>query len=71
VAALRGWARRHRIPPGALFIIAKRIGQRGIPARPFLEPAYQKHLPRIVRLFQAAGATVTASIATATGGNPA
>jgi hypothetical protein len=67
-AALRGWARRHGIPDSALFLIARKIGRDGTPARPFLAPAFTKNAPRIVRLFAQAGARVTVRIATESGG---
>ena len=65
-AALRGWARRHGIPERALFLIARKIGQQGTPARPFLEPALRKNEARIQRLFAAAGLRVVTRIGEAT-----
>ena len=65
-AALRGWARRHSIPERALFLIQRKIGQQGTPARPFLEPALRKHVTRIERLFAAAGARVVVRIGAVT-----
>ena len=59
VAALSGWARRHGVNPYAL---QRAIGRRGTRARPFLLLALQKNLPRIVRLFAAAGARVVVRI---------
>lgn len=63
VAALRGWASRHGIPHGALYIIAKRIGQRGIPPAPFLIPAYDKNRARIIALFNTIGLKVVQTAA--------
>lgn len=37
--ALAGWASRHKIPAGALFALARRIGRKGIKGRPFLKDA--------------------------------
>jgi hypothetical protein len=62
-AALRGWARRHGIPDSALFVLARAIGRRGIPPRPYLVPAFDKNVDRIQRLFAAAGQRVVARIA--------
>jgi hypothetical protein len=67
-AALRGWARRHGIPESALFLIARKIGRAGTPARPFLAPAFTKNAARIVALFARAGARVTATVAVQSGG---
>lgn len=58
VSALRGWASRHGIAPGALYIIAKRIGERGIKPAPFLIPAYEKNKARIEGLFAKIGLKV-------------
>jgi hypothetical protein len=58
VSALRGWASRHGIPKGALYIIAKRIGERGIKPAPFLLPAYEKNRGRITDLFAKIGLKV-------------
>jgi len=61
-AALRGWARRHGIPESALFVVARAIGRKGIPPRPFLVPAFTKHADRIVRLFAQAGQRVVVTL---------
>lgn len=46
-AALAGWARRHGFTtPGAAFLIARKIALRGIPARPFLQPAHDTISPK-------------------------
>ncbi len=58
VSALRGWGARHGIAPGALYIIAKRIGERGIKPAPYLLPAYEKNKGRIEALFAKIGAKV-------------
>lgn len=39
--ALDGWLRRHGIDPEASFAVRRAIGERGIPARPFLMPAFE------------------------------
>jgi hypothetical protein len=64
-APLEGWARRHGIP---VYAVQRAIARRGTRARPFLEPAFRKNEPAIVRLFAAAGARITATLATLSGG---
>jgi hypothetical protein len=61
-APLLRWMARHGIPAEAVFVIARKIGTAGIPARPFLEPAFRTHESRIARLFAAAGARFVARI---------
>lgn len=39
--AVDGWLRRHGIDPEASFAIRRAIGEQGIPARPFLLPAFE------------------------------
>ena len=63
VAALRGWARRHGVSP---YAVQRAIGRRGTRARPFLLPAFEKNVARIIRLFAAAGARVVVRIGEAT-----
>jgi hypothetical protein len=77
VAALRGWARRHGIPERALYVLARKIGRRGIPARPFLGPAWVKNRDRIRLLFWRAGQSIVVRLGAAgrgygwtTGGGP-
>lgn len=38
-SALAGWARRHSIPKGSLYVLARSIGRKGIKGRPFLRRA--------------------------------
>jgi hypothetical protein len=73
VQALFGWVQRHfhapreRVTEATLFAeafaLARAISRRGIPARPFLVPAYEKNRPQIDALFAAVSARVVASIA--------
>ena len=62
-AALRGWARRHGIPERALFVLARAIGRRGLPGRPFMVPALVRNVDRIRRLFGASAERVTVRVA--------
>jgi hypothetical protein len=60
VAPLEEWARRHGLPPGTGFLIARKISRVGTPARPFLFPAYEAEAPEfeancIVALQRAVG----------------
>jgi hypothetical protein len=65
-APLEGWARRHGV---SVFVVQRAIARRGTRARPFLLPAYEKNKDTIVRLFAAAGARITATLATLSGGH--
>jgi hypothetical protein len=65
-APLEGWARRHGV---SVFVVQRAIARRGTRARPFLGPAFEKNKDTIVRLFAAAGARVTATLATLSGGH--
>jgi hypothetical protein len=42
VEPLEEWARRHGMPPGTGFLIARKIAQRGTPAQPHLGPAAEE-----------------------------
>jgi hypothetical protein len=66
-APLEGWARRHGVP---VFVVQRAIARRGTRARPFLVPADEKNRDTVVRLFAAAGARVTSTLATLSGGRP-
>lgn len=44
--ALLPWMAAHGIPDSAEFIVRKRIGERGIPARPFIGKAHKELLAR-------------------------
>jgi len=50
VAALRGWAKRHRASEWA---VARGIARRGTPAQPFLYPAFLQEKPRFIRNLRA------------------
>lgn len=80
VEALMGWVSRHfqdqgpgvaRMGQAALrrraFALARAIARRGIPARPFMQPAYEKNAGRIEALFGEVGVRIVATI----GGQPA
>ena len=45
------------------FVLARAIGRRGIPARPFLVPAYRRNQAAIEGLFARMGARITAYLA--------
>ena len=60
------WARRHGV---SVFVVQRAIARRGTRARPFLLPAYEKNKDAIVRLFAAAGARITATLAAFSGGH--
>jgi len=72
VSALIGWVQRHfhnprqRVTDATLrseaFALARAISRRGIPPRPFMQPALTKNLPQIEALFAAVGARVAAQI---------
>jgi HK97 gp10 family phage protein len=54
------WAKRKKIDPDLVFVIARAIGRRGIPAQPFLFPAFEEERPKIVdEIMQAARKAVT------------
>ena len=42
LAPIREWCRRHGIPEGMAYVIARKISKRGLPARPFLFPAFEE-----------------------------
>lgn len=46
--ALIPWVKRHGLPPGTEWAIARKIAQRGTPPRPFLLPAYDENAPQFV-----------------------
>lgn len=48
---------------GRAFVLARAIGRRGIPARPYLRPAYRSNEARIVALFGRLGARVVGYLA--------
>lgn len=41
ISAIEGWARRHGLNP---YLVARAIARKGTKARPWLEPAYEKHV---------------------------
>lgn len=43
---LKDWAKRVLGDEGAAFAVARKIAARGIPARPFLTPAYEREEPK-------------------------
>lgn len=58
-AALGGWARRHGVSP---FALARGIARRGTKAQPFMRPALEQNVGKIVDLFGKLGAKVVASM---------
>lgn len=58
-APLEGWARRHGIP---VFLVQRAIARRGTKAAPFMRPALEQNVGRIVALFEKLGAKVVASM---------
>jgi HK97 gp10 family phage protein len=59
IAAVAAWAQRHGINP---FLVARAIGRKGIKARPFLVPAFEKNKGRIEQAFAAVGAKVLSQV---------
>jgi hypothetical protein len=49
VEPLEDWARRHGMPPGTGFLIARKIAKYGTPAQPFLFPAAEAERNNFVR----------------------
>jgi hypothetical protein len=49
VEPLEDWARRHGMPPGTGFLIARKIAKYGTPAQPFLFPAAEAERSNFVR----------------------
>lgn len=47
VQAIKEWCRRHGIPEGLAFPIAKRIGERGITGKKFLEKPFLARAPKM------------------------
>lgn len=68
IQAVRAWAQERGIPA---FLVARAIGRRGIPPRPFLEPALEANRGRVAALFGKLGARVVARIAGAGSGGGA
>lgn len=60
-ASLVGWAARH----GGMnpFALAKRIGERGTKAQPYMRPAFARHQGQVVKLFERIGVTVVQRMA--------
>lgn len=48
VSAIRGWATRHGINP---YVLARAIGRRGTKARPYMLPAFNQNVGRVISLF--------------------
>jgi hypothetical protein len=47
-APLEAWARRHGMPPGSGYLVARAIRLRGIRARPWLSVAHGKIAPKFI-----------------------
>jgi HK97 gp10 family phage protein len=41
IEPIKDWCKRHGIPENLAFIVAKKIGELGLPANPFLWPAFE------------------------------
>jgi HK97 gp10 family phage protein len=54
IAPLEEWARRHGMPPGTGYLIARKIARTGTPAVPFLFPAYEGERQRFIDRCKAA-----------------
>ena len=52
ISALKGWAERHGIPVGAVWMS---IAKKGTKAQPFLYPAFTKNIERIKGIFKKNG----------------
>lgn len=59
IRAIEPWARRHGAVP---FLVARAIGLRGVKARPYLIPAYEKNRRRIEGIFEQMGAKLVGRI---------
>jgi HK97 gp10 family phage protein len=42
---IRQWCRRHQLPEGIAYVIARKIARNGTPAKPFLFPAFEAERP--------------------------
>jgi len=60
---IKAWCRRHRIPESAAFLIARKIKERGTPAKPFLFPAYEAERAGFEARLRAAAAMVGRQLA--------
>src|SRR3972149_3856799 len=52
VDAIAKWAKRKGIDESLVWVIARSIGRKGIPAQPFLYPAFVKNIPKILADFR-------------------
>jgi len=43
---IKEWCKRKGLPPGIAFVIARQIGRKGLKARPFMLPAFEKIRPQ-------------------------
>lgn len=60
VSAIRGWATRHGINP---YVLARAIGRRGTKARPYMLPAFNQNVGRVISLFGKIGGVVVKRMA--------
>lgn len=52
IAAIKPWARRVLGNENLAYAVAKKIAERGIPPKPWLEPAYLKHVRSLIERVQ-------------------
>jgi hypothetical protein len=52
VAAIAPWARRHGMDP---YILARSIGRKGTRGKPFMRPAFDSNVSRVISLFAKVG----------------
>ena len=62
-APLRRWGRRHGFSDQAIFNLRRKIAERGIPARPYLNPALEARKGQIKAEFAAANRRIVAELA--------
>lgn len=60
IAAIAPWARRHGIDP---FVLARSIARKGTKGRPYMLPAFNQNVSRVVSLFEKVGAVVVRRMA--------
>lgn len=60
VGAVRGWATRHGMNP---YVLARAIGRKGTKGKPYMRPAFDSNVSKVISLFEKVGAVVVARMA--------
>jgi hypothetical protein len=60
IAAIAPWARRHGIDP---FVLARSIARKGTKGKPYMLPAFNQNVSRVVSLFAKVGSVVVRKMA--------